>query len=307
MLTAMSWGALPGKRTGTFLVEQYALAVVPHAPFVLDLLSKPGSTADAVGTFLAVGGMPQDLPGAIHELRTVISLARPRRVVELQGEAASTTEVLRALPQARWVHFDTHGFFASPDIKSFLQSDPDPLRRLGREGLSSLARNPLVLSGLVVGGKPTRSSDDPGSIPPDRGILTAEAIAGLPLQKLDMAVLSACETGLGTVAGGEGVFGLQRAFHLAGTQSVIASLWSVNALATRDLMGEFYKNLWEKKQPRLEALRQAQLSMIRELPRQVPARRTSPSGSQHGTAAGGESDWVPPVYWAGFILSGDWR
>ena len=108
--------------------------------------------------------------------------------------------------------------------------------------------------------RPGASTTSPDA--PD--ILTAEAIAGLPLQGLNLAVLSACETGLGTVAGGEGVFGLQRAFHLAGTQTVVASLWSVEVGSTRALMVEFYKNLWERRLPRLESLRQAQLAMINE-------------------------------------------
>src|SRR5208282_3574626 len=109
-------------------------------PFVLDLLTTPRRKAVDQGTLLAVGGMPNDLPGAVRELETVISLARPRRVVELQGDTASTTEVLRALPQARWVHFDTHGFFASPEVQSVLQGDPNPLDRLRRVGADSLAR-----------------------------------------------------------------------------------------------------------------------------------------------------------------------
>ncbi len=83
-------------------------------------------------------------------------------------------------------------------------------------------------------------------------------------------MLSACETGLGTVAGGEGVFGLQRAFHLAGAQTVVASLWSVNLEATGLLMAEFYKNLWGNKLPKLEALRQAQLTMIKAYRRHAP-------------------------------------
>jgi len=307
LLTAVPWAALPGDAPGTFLVEQYALAVAPHAPFVLDLLTTPRRTAAGQGSLLAVGGMPSDLPGAVRELETVISLARPRRVVELQGETASTTEVLRALPQARWAHFDTHGFFATPDLQSVLQADPNPLGRLGREGSAPLARNPLVLSGLIVGERNGRPAGAGAALPDDQGILTAEAIAGLPLQGLDLAVLSACETGLGTVAGGEGVFGLQRAFHLAGAQTVIASLWSVEVGSTQVLMAELYKNLWKKKLPRLESLRQAQLTMIREYRRRGPRGSASRVADRTGAVASGETDQLPPVFWAAFVLSGDWR
>src|SRR5262249_6711096 len=95
----------------------------------------------------------------------------------------------------------------------------------------------------------------------DLGIVTAEAIAGLPLQDLDLAVLSACETGLGLVGGGEGVFGLQRAFHLAGAHNVVASLWKVDDEATAALMALFYDQLWRQDKPPIEALRAAQLAL----------------------------------------------
>lgn len=85
------------------------------------------------------------------------------------------------------------------------------------------------------------------------------------------------------MAGGEGVFGLQRALHEAGCRTTIASLWKVDDDATRFLMTEFYTNLWQKKLPKLEALRQAQL-----------ATRKQPK-------------WSDPYYWAAFTLSGDWR
>ena len=237
----------------------------------------------------------------------MIRLSRPRRVVELKGDAAGTEQVLRALPQARWVHFDTHGSFADPDVQSVLQSDPDPLNRLRRAGAATLARNPLVLSGLFVGRKIGRSEEASVIAPDDQGILTAEAIAGLSLQGLDLAVLSACETGLGTVAGGEGVFGLQRAFHLAGARTVVASLWAVNVGPTQELMAQFYKNLWEKKLPKLEALRQAQLTMLREYGFREPGGAPVRVKERNGAVTSGEIRRLPPVFWAGFVISGDWR
>ena len=307
LLTAIPWAALPGARPGTFLVEQYALAVAPHAPFVLDRLTSPNRPDADPGALLAVGAMSNEGLGPVQELQTVIRLARPRRVVELQGDRATTSAVLGALPSARWVHFDTHGFFANPEIQSLLEADPNPLDRLRRDTLASFGRNPLILSGLVLSDNDLRNAGGGAgagaSFPDSDKILTAEAIAGLPLPGLDLAVLSACETGLGTVAGGEGVFGLQRAFHLAGAQTVVASLWSVQAAATRVLMEEFYKNLWQNKLPKLEALRQAQLTMIKAYKQRVPG---SPA-SRKNAAASGETDQLPPVYWAGFVLSGDWR
>jgi hypothetical protein len=117
----------------------------------------------------------------------------------------------------------------------------------------------------------------------DGGILTAEAIAGLPLEDLEVAVLSACETGLGEAAArGEGVFGLQRAFHLAGAQTTVASLWKVDDQVTQELLTKFFENLWHKGMGRLEALRQAQLAVRK-----------------------GEGNRSHPRYWAAWVVSGD--
>ncbi len=79
-------------------------------------------------------------------------------------------------------------------------------------------------------------------------------------------VNEACDTGLGDLAGGEGTFGLQRAFHLAGTRDVVASLWKVSDHATAALMADFYCNLWVKNMSPLEALRQAQPAIYRGTP-----------------------------------------
>jgi CHAT domain-containing protein len=203
--------------------------------------------------------------------------------VRMEGAAASTAGLLRALPEARWAHIATHGFFADPAVPSVLRPDTKLFARSGRDRAAPGARNPLVLSGLVLAGANRPAADGDAMTRDDLGILTAEAIAGLPLQDLELAVLSACESGLGTVAGGEGVFGLQRAFHLAGAHTVVASLWKVDDAATRKLMRQFYSNLWERGLPAAEALRRAQLAVMSE--------------------AVGSGD--RPYYWAGWVLSGD--
>ena len=198
-----------------------------------------------------------ELPGTLHKLNAETQLAGPRTLVRLEGAGAGTAQLLRDLPRARWAHIATHGFFADPSIPSALRPDPKLFSSISRERVGASLRNPLVLSGLVLAGANRPSADVDGSTRDDLGILTAEAIAGLPLQDLELVVLSACETGLGLVGGGEGVFGLQRAFHLADAHNVIASLWRVDDQATAALMAIFYDQLWRQHKPPMEASRRA--------------------------------------------------
>ncbi len=89
-------------------------------------------------------------------------------------------------------------------------------------------------------------------------------VQSLVLDRAELVILSACETGLGDTASGEGVLGLQRSFHIAGAQNVISSLWKVQDDATQYMMNEFYKNALEGRMSYAEALRQAQLKMIHD-------------------------------------------
>src|SRR5262249_21716210 len=139
------------------------------------------------------------------------------------------------------------------------QLDPKQFEYLGLRDRRGGARSPLTMSGLVFAGA-NRTGPDMAA---DRGILTAEGLIGLRLEGMDLAVLSACEAWLGEWGGGEGVYGLQRAFHVAGCKDVIASLWKVDDDATQALMTLFYRNLWQKHQEPAEALRQAQLTLYR--------------------------------------------
>src|SRR5262245_6393891 len=121
--------------------------------------------------------------------------------------------------------------FALPSNWTRSCSDGDDSKSAGGAG----SRSPLVLFGLVCSGANLPET-------PNRGVLTAEAIVGLDLRKMNLAVLSACESGLGESAGGEGVYGLVRAFHIAGTRNVAASLWKVEDEATAALMVLFYRH-----------------------------------------------------------------
>ncbi len=337
-LCRVPWAALPGDKPGTILLEDYALAVVPHALFLLDKLWPQDPLPRRPTEALVVGGVAYDadppapdrlarereelpieagqkeawvaLPETAAEANGVAAASTSERLDAraLGGEQASRAAVLAALPKARYAHLATHGFFADPSFRSAFQVDPKLFEMTQRgERVGAGAISPLVMTGLVFAG-----ANKPHT--PGRGIVTGEALIDLDLSGLDLAVLSACETGLGDVAGGEGTFGLQRAFHLAGTRDVVASLWKVPDQATAALMAEFYCDLWEKDMPPLEALRQAQLTIYRS----TPARRAALAAGFRGTlkrVAGSGEEAVKsgpdgkahPWLWAGFTLSGPGR
>jgi len=337
-LCKVPFAALPGARPNTILLEDFALATIPHAPFLLDQLWPQDERKDPPTAALAVGGVKYDaelappvpgtgvkpadplvkpdaklrwgfLPGAAEEAKGFVTAARRKKFVTtlLDGDKATTAAVLAELPKARYAHFATHGFFADPSFRSLFDLDPKDyqMSHLG-ERIGRAANSPLVMTGLVVAG-----ANNPKT--PGRGIVTGESLIDLDLSGLELAVLSACETGLGDVAGGEGVFGLQRAFHYAGTRNVVASLWKVDDLATAALMGEFYRNLWTQNLSPMESLRQAQLAVYRADEKQFKdmARRGIGAGSKDLTNVpalpadpknpkGGNR----PELWAAFTLSG---
>ncbi|MCY2995041.1 MAG: CHAT domain-containing protein [Planctomycetota bacterium] len=341
-LTRLPWGALPGRASGRVLLDDYALAVVPSGQFLLEQLTAASSANDA-GRLLVVGGVSYDaqprqataatemlatrwaamdeggvrwrqLEGSNREVAAVVALAGNRQHVELTGAEASSSRVVQELPNASWAHFATHGFFADKKFRSALQFNEGAFEeRIGlfRERLAVAGRNPLVLSGLILAGANlSREKDELGLPKGDGGILTAEAVASLDLTKMDLVVLSACETGLGDVAGGEGVFGLQRAFHVAGARNVVASLWKVDDKVTAVLMGLFYHNLWREKMPPIEALRQAQLYVYRH-PEQVETLAATRGPAFDKAVKLPKSDTQTPMsktastgHWAGFVLSG---
>jgi CHAT domain-containing protein len=127
--------------------------------------------------------------------------------------------------------------------------------------------------------------------------------------RLSFPLCAPNETGLGRTADGEGVLGLQRAFHQAGARTILASLWKVEDASTLVLMEEFYTNLWQKKLPKLEALRRAQLAILTH-PERIERRglelaqrglhRAAPKPLPGG---GTIRNRVHPSLWAAFVLS----
>jgi CHAT domain-containing protein len=336
-LCRVPWAALPGDKPNTILLEEYALATVPHAVFLLDKLWPQDAAPTRPTTVLTVGGVAYDaavpvldketltrgapllksrekfawsaLPGAAAEAQGVRASARKKDLVcrTLTQEEATTATVLTALPRARFAHLATHGFFADASFRSAFQVDPDLFRKTLRgERIGAGALSPMVMTGLVFAG-----ANQPST--PGRGIVTGEALVDVDLSGLELAVLSACETGLGDVAGGEGTFGLQRAFHLAGTRDVVASLWKVADRPTAALMALFYRNLWEKELPPIEALRQAQLEIYRH-PERIAELAAGFRGKVVEILGSGEAPTTPaadgkahPRLWAAFTLSGPGR
>ncbi len=203
----------------------------------------------------------------------------------LAGRAASERVFKQQAPGHRVLHLATHGFFLGGACTSALGTST---RGVG--GLSAAARpvgygeSPLILSGLALAGANLRSAARANG---EDGILTAEEIAGLDLGGVEWAVLSACDTGIGEIKSGEGVFGLRRALHVAGARTIIMSLWSVEDESALRWMRALYEGRMGKGFDTATAVREASLAVLR-------ARR-----SQHQT--------THPFYWAAFVAAGDWR
>ena len=163
------------------------------------------------------------------------------------------------------LHLATHGFFLT-DQKLSLLLGLETVRDVGTTAVASAAvgrpafENPLLRSGLALAGANTALTA--GSEQAEGGIVTAEKILELHLQGTDLVVLSACETGLGQVKAGEGVFGLRRAFAQAGAKHLVMSLWSVPDRETRELMVGFYRYMRQDGLGKSEALRRAALDAM---------------------------------------------
>ncbi|NEQ74391.1 MAG: tetratricopeptide repeat protein [Okeania sp. SIO2C9] len=228
-----------------------------------------------LGSFLFA---PENLSfGALSGTKAEVEAIAPMLSdVTLLTESNATENAIKQVNAPEILHIATHGFFledleevAPPILVGNFNTDI-PNTETNR------LENPLLRSGIALAGFNPRESGD------EDGVMTALEIANLSLGGTKLVVLSACDTGVGDVNVGEGVYGLRRALAIAGSESQVISLWQVDDYATKDFMVKYYQRVLDN-EGRSEAMRQTQLEML------------------------GTEEYQHPYYWASFIPSGEWR
>ncbi len=214
------------------------------------------------------------LPGTETEVKEIDKLTNSNGWTSKMYVGGQVTEErIKKMASTKVVHIATHGFFENDKASK-------------QKGLKTggVAENPLLKSGLMLSGSDiTVQNKKKGIILHNKnkeedGILTAYEAMNLSLENTDLVILSACETGLGEVKNGEGVYGLQRSFQVAGAKSIVNSLWTVNDQTTMLLMTSFYKE-WIRTGDRKTAFRTAQSTVRKQFPH--------------------------PYYWGAFVMIGD--
>jgi CHAT domain-containing protein len=270
--------------SGRDLLRVTSASSVPGSPVVMadpaydtsaDVVA-PGSDVPKATSVAQVDGTIQvftPLPGTAAEANALKALLKLHDHQVLMGVHATEAQ-LKHLHGPRILHVATHGFFLrdQPMAADALNS----VRFAQDQRPVLVGQNPLLRSGLALAGANARCSETN-----DDGILTAFEAAQLDLRGTELVVLSACETGIGEVQQGEGVYGLRRALVLAGAQTQVTSLWKVADDATKDLMVEYYRHLL-KGEGRSGALREVQKAML------------------------ASQDRWHPYYWAAFVPIGNW-
>ncbi|MCE1245220.1 MAG: CHAT domain-containing protein [Firmicutes bacterium] len=225
------------------------------------------------------------LGGTAIEADNIAKLLPKGETKEFQG-AEALESIVKNADAPNILHIATHGFFLEDQVMETL-SDTAAARGISLSELGGnlnnpvlRIENPLLRCGLIFAGA-NRGSGKSGN---EDGILTALEISGMNLEGTSLVVLSACDTGLGKTKRGEGVFGLRRAFQLAGAKTIVMSLWSVPDQQTQELMTGFYTSL-NKGMSKSKSLRESQLAMIKE--------RREKTGAAH------------PYFWGAFISAGE--
>lgn len=194
----------------------------------------------------------------------------------LLARARATKTALQQITAPSILHIATHGFFLEDTTPTGDNTRKASVPKdVANPADAALLKDPLLRSGLIFAGFNQHKNSE------DNGVLTAKEAASLDLWGTKLVVLSACDTGVGEVKNGDGVYGLRRALVLAGAETQVMSLWPVDEIASREWMTTYYTGL-KQGLGRGEALRQVQVKMLQKKNRQHP------------------------FYWAGFIQSGEW-
>ena len=242
-----------------YVINRYDLVIIGNSKDLISLKSKksaiPKKNAVLIGFPDYGGSNIAALPGTKAEIDGISKILKASgyQVNQLTQKAA-TEAGLKSVKAPMLMHIATHGYF---------------LKDVDQEGtafgvhLENANDNPLLRSGLMLANAASTMSGKamPNLESNDNGILTAYEAMNLNLEGTNLIVLSACETGLGDVKAGEGVYGLQRAFLVAGAEALIMSLWKVDDAATQLLMTNFYTN-WIKLGNKQKAFKQAQLQLM---------------------------------------------
>jgi hypothetical protein len=261
------------KTGGDFLLNRYDLILVGNSKDIIALknqkTSAPKKSAFLLGFPDYGGDAVPALPGTKIEIESIDRILKTGGYqVSPYTQRAASEAIVKSMKGPALVHIATHGYFQQDVDQASMGVHEDNARN-----------NPLLRSGiLLAGASPTIKGEVlPNLESNDNGILTAYEAMNLNLDGTDLIVLSACETGLGDVRAGEGVYGLQRSFLVAGAKAIVMSLWKVDDAATQALMTNFYTNL-AKGGSKAKAFKQAQLQLMLK--------------------------YKEPYYWGAFVMMG---
>jgi CHAT domain-containing protein len=209
------------------------------------------------------------LPGAEEEIKQVGKLLNGEEwQTQIMVQEEATEQALKKMNSPRVCHIATHGFFMQESKVDYKKN----------EITGDFADNPLLRSGLLfTGAGELLENNNIYDFNKKDGILTAYEAMNLNLDHTELVVLSACETGVGEIKSGEGVYGLQRSFIVAGAQNVIMTLFKVNDQVTQELMNDFYEQWLETGDMRM-AFQNAKIKI--------------------------KNKYQKPVYWGSFVLIG---
>jgi CHAT domain-containing protein/tetratricopeptide (TPR) repeat protein len=233
-----------------------------HQKRKLFLLGNPNFEMDMAGNQTRIEGKRKytisKLPGTAKELELIEELfAGKDYPVDVFQQDFATENALKNLKDQNIMHMATHGYFEEINAKT-----------KGSEifgvDIDKAVENPLLRSGLLFAGASNYLDGMEGD-QGDNGVMTAYEAMNLNLENIDLVVLSACDTGLGDIQNGEGVYGLQRSFLVAGADKVMMSLWKVDDNATQELIVEFYKNFLKDNDYR-QSLKSAQMELMKKNP-----------------------------------------